>query len=117
MESSSTYTGTLGTDSSSGAVQRGVESTGAALHSGIDKVADPARSALDSVSSAAHETVSKLASSSSNTADRLSEQTRWLTEAPGKAVESSRSWVQARPFEAVGAALAFGFIVGRFTGR
>lgn len=117
MEPTSTYRGTLGTESPSGAVQRGVESTGAALHSGIDKLSDPARSALDGVSSAAHETVSKIASTASSTAERLSEQTRWLAEAPGKAVESSRSWVRDRPFEAVGAALAFGFIVGRFTGR
>jgi ElaB/YqjD/DUF883 family membrane-anchored ribosome-binding protein len=99
------------------AVQRRVETAGAALHSTIDKVANPARNAVDGMSSAAHETVDKLASSANHTAERFSEQTRRISEAPVRAVEASRSWIQDRPFEAMGAALAFGFIVGRLTGR
>ena len=98
-------------------VTRGVDTAGAALHSGIDKVADPARSAVDNLSSAAHSTVDKLASSANNTADRFSDQTRRLTEAPGRAVEFSKSWVKDKPLEAVGVALAFGFLVGRLTSR
>jgi ElaB/YqjD/DUF883 family membrane-anchored ribosome-binding protein len=102
---------------SANAVQRGVESAGAALHSGIDKVADPARQAVDRLSSSAHETVDKIASSASHTADRFSEQTRRLTDAPARALDCSKSWVQDRPLEAVGAALALGFILGRLTSR
>ncbi|MEO7401955.1 MAG: hypothetical protein ABIV07_14520 [Polaromonas sp.] len=98
-------------------VQRGVDSAGAALHSTIDKVADPARNTVDRVSSAAHETVDKLASDASHVADRFSEQARWVSEAPGRALDCSKSWVQERPLEAVGAALALGFIVGRLTAR
>ena len=99
------------------AVHRGVDSAGAALHSGIDKVAEPTRQALDSLSSAAHSTVDKIASSASQTADRFSDQTRRVSEAPARALACSKSWVQERPLEAVGAALALGFIVGRLTGR
>lgn len=102
---------------STDAIHRGVETAGAALHSGIDKVADPARNAVDRVSTAAHESVDKLASTANNTADRFSTQTRRITEAPARALESSRSWVQGKPLEAVGAALAIGFIVGRLTSR
>ena len=99
------------------AMSRGVDSAGNAMHSTIDKMADPARQALDQVSSAAHDTVEKIASGAANTVNRFSEQTRRLTEAPAKALESSKYWVQDRPLEAVGAALAIGFIIGRLTAR
>jgi ElaB/YqjD/DUF883 family membrane-anchored ribosome-binding protein len=98
-------------------IQRGVESAGAALHSGIDKVADPARSAVERASSAAHQGVDKLAGTASNVADRFADQTRRISEAPAHALETSKSWVQERPLEAVGAALAIGFILGRLTAR
>lgn len=115
MEKSIYDTGT-GTDAT-GTIQRRVDSAGAALHSGIDKVADPARSAVDRLSSGAHETVDKLASSANSTADRVADQTRRFTEAPARALETSKSWVQERPLEAVAAALAFGFVFGRLTAR
>lgn len=116
MENTSSNPGNMpsGTGSS---VQRGVDSAGAALHSTIDKVVDPARNTVDRVSSAAHETVDKLASDASHVADRFSDQARWVSEAPGRALDRSKSWVQERPLEAVGAALALGFIVGRLTAR
>ncbi|MEO7954564.1 MAG: hypothetical protein ABIR35_10810 [Polaromonas sp.] len=116
MENSSSTPGSTssGTDN---AVQRGVDSAGAALHSTIDKLADPARNTVDRASSAAHESVNKLASDASHVADRFSDQARWVSEAPGRAVDCSKSWIQERPLEAVGAALALGFIVGRLTAR
>lgn len=94
-----------------------VDSAGASLHASIDKAARPLHSTVDRVSTAAHETVDKLASSASHVADRFSDQTRRVTEAPSQALEFSRSWVQERPLEAVGAALAVGFILGRLTSR
>ncbi|MES2401163.1 MAG: hypothetical protein V4573_14330 [Pseudomonadota bacterium] len=100
-----------------GVVQRSVDSAGAALHSGIDKVADPARTAVDRLTSAAHETVDKLATSAHSTADRVASKTRHLTDAPARALDTSKSWVQERPLEAVAAALAFGFVLGRLTAR
>ncbi len=99
------------------AVQRGVDSAGAALHSTIDKVADPARSTVDRASAAAHETVDKLASDASHAAERFAGQARCLSEMPGRTLECSRSWVRDRPLEAVGAALALGFLLGRLTAR
>ena len=96
-------------------VQSSVESAGAAMHSTIDKMAEPARSTVDRMSSAAHETVDKLASNASHVADRFSEQTRRVTEAPAQALDYSKSWIQDKPLEAVGMALALGFIIGRLT--
>ena len=101
----------------SNAVQRGVESAGAALHSGIEKVAQPARQAVDRLSTAAHGTVDKLANTAGHAADRLSDQTRRVTEAPVRVLATSKSWVQDKPLEAVGLALALGFILGRLTAR
>ncbi len=98
-------------------VHRGVDAAGAALHSGINRVADPVRQTVDSLSSAAHSTVDKFASSASQTADRFSDQTRRVSEAPARVLARSKSWVQARPLEAVGAALALGFIAGWLTRR
>ena len=104
-------------DPSGNPIQRGVESAGAALHSTIDKLADPARSTVERMSSAAHQSVDKLAGNASYVAERFSDQTRRVTEAPAQALEYSKSWVQERPLEAVAAALAIGFIVGRLTAR
>jgi ElaB/YqjD/DUF883 family membrane-anchored ribosome-binding protein len=114
MEKSNVTTGTTPSDS---AIHRSLDSAGAALHSTIDKVAEPARSTVDRVSSAAHETVDKLASNASHVADRFADQTRFVAEAPARALGYSKSWVQDRPLEAVGAALALGFILGRLTAR
>ncbi|CAN5325097.1 hypothetical protein BH10PSE16_BH10PSE16_39180 [soil metagenome] len=114
--------GIFGTSGSSdateaGAVQRGVESAGSALHSTIDKVADPARDTVNRASTAAHETVDKLASGATHVADRFSEEATWVAEAPRRALDCSKSWVQDKPLEAVGVALALGFIIGRLTAR
>ena len=102
---------------SSQPVQSGVDSAGAALHSTIDKMAEPARSTVDRLSSAAHDTVDRLASNATQVADRVSEQTRRVTEAPSQALDYSKSWIQDKPLEAVGVALAVGFILGRLTAR
>ena len=110
-------TASSGNSANDNPLQRGVESAGAALHTGIDTVAEPARHAVERASSAAHQGVDKLAGGASHVADRFADQTRFVSEAPGRAVGASRSWVQERPLEAVGAALALGFILGRLTAR
>jgi ElaB/YqjD/DUF883 family membrane-anchored ribosome-binding protein len=100
-----------------GTIQRQVETAGAALHSGIDKVADPARSAVDRLSNTAHQTVDKLASTANTTVGRIADKTRRFTDMPVQALDTSKSWVQNRPLEAVAAALALGFVFGRLTAR
>lgn len=105
------------TSASSNAVQRGVESTGSALHQGIDKVVDPVRNTVDSLSASAHQTVDSLASSANHVADRFADETRKISEAPGRALTYSKTCIQDRPLEAVGIALAIGFIYGRLTAR
>lgn len=103
--------------SSANAVQRGVESAGAALHQGIEKLSEPARSTVDSLSASAHHTVDSLAGSAGHVADRFADETRKISEAPGKALGYAKTCIQDRPLEAVGIALAIGFVFGRLTAR
>ncbi len=117
MDNSTSKSGNDTVANATGAVQRGVDSAESALHSTIDKVADPARNTVDRVSTAAHETVDKLASGATHVADKFSDQARWVADAPSHALDCSKSWVQDKPLEAVGLALALGFIVGRLTAR
>ena len=110
-------TTSLPTSTSNNAVHRGVDSAGSALHQGIDKVAGPARSTVESLSASAHQTVDSLASGASQVADRFADETRKISEAPGKALTYSKTCIQDRPLEAVGIALAIGFVLGRLTAR
>lgn len=116
MEKTADFPGQT-SNSSANAVQRGVESAGAALHHGIDKLAAPARSTVDSLSATAHQAVNSLAGSAGHAADRFADETRKIAEAPGKALNYSKTCIQDRPLEAVGIALALGFILGRLTAR
>ena len=116
MEKSTSFA-TTNNGVAANAVQRGVDSAGAALHQGIDKLADPARSTVESLSASAHQTVDSLASGASHVAHRFADETRKISEAPGRALDYSKSCIQDRPLEAVGIALALGFIFGRLTGR
>lgn len=116
MEKTSKFPGQT-TSPETNAVQRGVESAGAALHQGIDKLTEPARSTVESLSASAHQTVDSLAGRAGYVADRFADETRKVSEAPGKALDYSKACIQDRPLEAVGIALALGFIVGRLTAR
>jgi ElaB/YqjD/DUF883 family membrane-anchored ribosome-binding protein len=113
MENSSVN---LGKDLSQSA-QRSADSASATMHSTIDKAAEPTRTAVDRVSSVAHETVDKLASNAATVADKLSEQTRRVSEGSAQAMDYSKNWIQDKPLEAVGIAMALGFFLGRMTAR
>lgn len=116
MENPTPYPdGTVPSSPDSHALKRGVESAGAAMHGSIDKMVDPALDTLGRVTDVAHEAVNRLSSGASQVADRMAEQTARMSEVSGRAVESSKSWIQDKPLEAVGMALALGFIIGRLT--
>ena len=106
-------TDSLSTDTSVNPLKAGVDTATAALHSTIDKVTDPALGSVNRLASAAHQTVDKLASSAGHVAEKFADEARRVKQAPSQAVDYSKSWVQDRPLEAVGAALAIGFLLGR----
>ena len=115
METTALKAALLTEQPTTNAVQRGVESAGAALHDGVNKLADPARTAVESMSTSAHKTIDSLADSAGHVAGRFADETRKITEAPGQALAYSKNRIQDRPLEAVGIALALGFILGRLT--
>ncbi|MDB5886999.1 MAG: hypothetical protein JWR74_3170 [Polaromonas sp.] len=119
MENSTSFPGDINANlsdtASTGTLKRSVETAGSALHSSIDKMVDPANHAVKRVTHVAHEAVNKLSSGATQVADRVSEQAAWVSEASGRAVDSSKTWIQDKPLEAVGMALALGFIIGRLT--
>lgn len=91
----------------------GSASASADTHSKLDKLTDPAHETVERLSSAAHHTVDKLAGGAAEMADRFSGQARWMSETPPRVLASSKSWIQEKPLEAVGIALAVGYFVGR----
>ena len=91
----------------------GTGSVSADAHSKLDKLADPAHETVERLSSAAHHTVDKLAGGAAQMAHRFSGQARWMSETPPRLLASSKSWVQEKPLEAVGIALALGYFMGR----
>jgi len=116
MENSTTYPDDhASAPADSNALKRSVESAGSALHSSIDKMVDPAIDTVGRASSMAHDAVNRLSSGATQAADRVAEQAAWVSGASGRAVESSKTWIQDKPLEAVGVALALGFIIGRLT--
>lgn len=86
---------------------------GADLSGKSDGAAEPVREAVDRLSSTAHQTVDKLADGAARAVDKLSSQHQWIREAPPRALASSKSWIQGKPLETVGIALAVGYAVGR----
>lgn len=95
----------------------GAGSASADTHSKLDKLAVPAHETVERLSSVAHHTVDKLAGSAAQVADRFSGQARWMSETPPRLLASSKSWIQEKPLEAVGIALAVGYFMGRMRMR
>jgi ElaB/YqjD/DUF883 family membrane-anchored ribosome-binding protein len=108
-------TDTFSADTPGNPLKAGVDTASSALHSTIDKAIDPTLNSVNRLASAAHQTVDKLAHSAGNVAEKFADEARRVKQAPAQAVDYSKSWVQERPLEAVGAALAIGFLIGRLT--
>lgn len=96
-----------------GALQRGVRQVGDSLHDSIEKVTEPAHSAVNRVSSSAHEGVDKMASTVQAAAGKVDQQARRVREIPHQAADHARDYVRNRPLQAMGAAFAIGWVLGR----
>lgn len=102
-------------DTAATSLKSTVDSASSALHGTIDKVTDPALTSVTRLADAAHQTVDKLASSAAHVAERFAGDAQRVKDAPREALEYSKSWVQDKPLEAVGAALVIGFLIGRLS--
>lgn len=96
-----------------GTLQRSVRQVGDTLHDTIEKVAEPAHSAVNRVSSSAHQGVDKVASTVQAAAGKVDQQARRVREIPHQAADHARDYVRIRPLQAIGAAFAIGWLMGR----
>ena len=109
--------GADGTDgSNSSTFLRSVDQAGAVVHETIDKVKDPAHKAVDRATATAHSAVDSLTGTASTVAEKVSASTAKLRETSADAVNETVAFIQEKPFQAIGIALAVGFVLGRLTG-
>jgi ElaB/YqjD/DUF883 family membrane-anchored ribosome-binding protein len=97
------------------ALLRGVHQASSTLHETIDKVAEPARNGVDRAATAAHHTVDQLAQGASSVADKVTDRAQRLGDAPLRALDCSKTYIQDHPLQSVGAALLLGLVVGRLS--
>jgi hypothetical protein len=101
-----------------------INKAAAGAHGMIDRAANAASNAADEVArmtkpaigrttEAAHDAVDKAAAVAVPTLDWLSAKADGLTTAQAKLAKGSRKAIIDHPWQALGAALAFGLIVGR----
>ena len=95
--------------------KQGVQAMGDAAHDKIDAATNPAHETVDRAANAAHDTVDKLASNANELSGKLADKAKWAIDAQSEALASSKTWIQDKPLEAVGLAVALGFIIGRMT--
>ena len=79
----------------------------------INGAGEHAQEVLGRLSGTAHKTVDKLADGAARAVDKLSGHRQWIGDVPPRALASSKSWIQNKPLETVGIALAVGYAVGR----
>lgn len=91
---------------------RSVDQMGASLHQTIDRAVDPAHTAVDKAASTAHKAVDKLATGAST----LEERTRGLRDLPHRGLDATVEYVQTKPLQAIGIAVAVGFLLGKISG-
>lgn len=93
-------------------------------NSGIAKVADQARAATDHVAEKATSAISAARDSMRGSVDSVAERadaaSRWASERvdavkrrPNELLDAGADYIRARPYAAVGFALALGYLVGR----
>jgi len=90
----------------------------------IAKMADQARAATDHVAEKATDTITSARNSVRDSVDSVAERadaaTRWgsekvdaLKHGPNALLDAGAEYIRARPYAAMGFALAFGYVVGR----
>jgi len=90
----------------------------------IDTAADQVKTAADRVATKATDTIASAKSAVTETVDTIAQRTHaasdWashkydaVSEAPSALVESGAEYIKARPYAAIGVAVAVGYILGR----
>lgn len=83
------------------------------VKSAADRVATQATDSIASAKSAVTETVNTIAERTHAASDWASHKIDAVTEAPSALVESGAEYIKARPYTAIGIAVAVGYVLGR----
>ena len=86
------------------------------VRDGASTAAAKAASAIDSARSTAHGAVDNVADRASAAVDWTAARISSATDAPNRYVDAGADYIRARPYVAVGIALAVGYVVGRLRG-
>jgi ElaB/YqjD/DUF883 family membrane-anchored ribosome-binding protein len=95
-----------------------MESWNQGMNRGESTMADAARRVDDTterMSSRAHQTVDQVASAAHRVADRLSTNSEQWMASGDQMMQSFRDYVRERPFAALAAAVAIGFVLSRLS--
>jgi ElaB/YqjD/DUF883 family membrane-anchored ribosome-binding protein len=83
-------------------------------HKAIDRAADSAQPALDRATAAAHRTVDRAADAAKPAAEWVTESGKQVAARSGAMVDACGNYVRARPLATVAAALALGYLAGKW---
>ena len=78
-----------------------------------DRIASRTTDAISSAETAIQETVGNLADRATTATQWVSAKVNAATQAPTDVVEAGAEYIRARPYIAVGAALAVGYLIGK----
>ena len=81
--------------------------------SAVDRVADRATGAVNTVKASIHDTVNTVADRASAASQWASESVDSAKRAPTDLLDAGAEYIRARPYAAVGAALAVGYLIGK----
>ena len=89
------------------------DAAAAQTHAGVERMAERSTDAIESVKASMHSAVD-------NVTDKAAAATQWASDTVNKAkqtptdlVEAGAEYIRARPYVAVGAALAVGYVIGK----
>ena len=90
-----------------------IDSVAEQARSAVDRVADRATGAVNTVKASIHDTVSTVAEHANAASQWASESVDAAKKAPNDLLDAGADYIRARPYAAVAAALAVGYLIGK----
>ncbi len=87
--------------------------TAAKAHEGVDRVAANTLAGVDRARAASHQAVDQVAAGAASAADWATENLEQMKRKQAEFTEAASGMISARPFVAVGIAVAIGYLLGR----
>ena len=94
-----------------------IDSASDQAHRAVDRAKDKAAPLLDRAANAAHRTIDSVTNASGPAVQWVSDSSKQLAAKSTKFADAATDQVRARPFVAVGAAIALGYLIGKLLQR